>query len=123
MDFALTGSVIAQTQLDAARAAFPDDENQLPPLHNETLAKDAVPARLQGELPAAIPGQAGGSVVLEFFIDADGRVRLPVVLSAPGNAYAHAALAAVRNWRFAGPRVDGKPASVRVRWSFAFPTG
>lgn len=123
VEFTLTGSVIAQTQLDAALAAFPDSENQLPPLYPNALAKHEVPARLEGKLPAAIPNLSGGSVVMEFFIDADGRVRLPVVLAAQANAYAEAALAAVRGWRFAGPRVEGKAAAVRVRWSFAFPKG
>lgn len=123
VDFALTGTVISQTQLEASRAAFPDDDGLLPPLHMKPLAKDNVPARLAGRPPGAIAGTGKGEALLEFFIDSEGRVRLPVVLNASGPAQAEAALAAVRGWRFEAPRVEAKPASVRVRWSLTFPAG
>lgn len=41
-----------------------------------------------------------GLVKLSFFIDENGRVRLPVVTNDPPPAMAEAAVAAVREWRF-----------------------
>ena len=120
INYSLTGSIISQTQMQAQLSAFPDSENRLPPLFDKPVGKNAVPVRLKGNVPKPIAGGSGGSVVVEFFIDAGGSVRLPVALNAPNHVYAESALAAVRAWQFAAPQVDGKPASVRVRWNFTF---
>lgn len=119
--FTTTGSIISQTQWDAAKSIFPSPEQSLPPVFETLPAGMTRPARLTGTNPKPIPDHPGGKVVVEFFIDAEGQVRLPVPLGTPPPELAQAAVAAVRNWRFAAPRVDDKPASIRVRWNFSFP--
>lgn len=85
---------------------------------------DQVPKRLLGaepEFPAALRGRApGGTVVVKYFVDGDGRVRLPVVITAPAPEFGVAALAALRQWRYEPPRIDGKPVIALERHAFQF---
>jgi TonB family protein len=55
-----------------------------------------------------------GKVVLEFYIDPAGVVRLPKVLSATDPAMGWSAASAVLTWRFAPPLKGGEPAIVKV---------
>jgi protein TonB len=55
-----------------------------------------------------------GTVLVDFTVDADGRVRdARVVQSAPG--LDKAALDCVRKWRFMPARKDGRPAAVAAQ--------
>lgn len=85
---------------------------------------DRVPKALHApapEFPAALRTRSqGGTAVVKYFVDPDGRVRLPVVVSAPEPAFGAAALDALRQWRFEPPRIDGKPVVVLERHSFQF---
>lgn len=119
--FAVTGSIVSQTQWDAAKSIFPKQDHGLPPVFETLPAGMPKPARLTGANPKPLPNHPGGKVMVEFFVDAEGQVRLPVPLGTPPPELAQAAVSAVRNWRFAAPRVDDKPASIRLRWSFSFP--
>ena len=65
-------------------------------------------------------GKPGGQVVLDFYVDATGRARMPVVLSATEAMFAAAAVDALRDWRFSAPRRGGQPVAVRVRQEFVF---
>ncbi len=66
------------------------------------------------------PAQLDGSVTLDFYIDADGKPRMPVVLRATHEAFAVAVVSVLPQWRFAPPRHDGRPAVVRVQQEFVF---
>lgn len=74
---------------------------------------DATPRALHRpnpEFPHALRGRvAGGTALVKYFVDAQGRVRVPVAISATEPEFAEAALAAVRQWRFEPPRIDGRP--------------
>lgn len=71
--------------------------------------------------PALAPGAAAQTVTVEFYIDEQGRVRLPSVTRAEANnVYAACALAAVRQWRFAPPLVNGRPVLVLATQQFKF---
>jgi hypothetical protein len=59
-------------------------------------------------------------VVLDFYIDTEGRPRMPVVLSAAHDVYAIAAMEALLQWRFAPPTRQGRPAIVRATQQFSF---
>lgn len=64
-----------------------------------------------------------GTVTVYFFIDEQGRVRLPAVSresSQQGEAFAVAALDAVSQWRFEPPQSKGRPVLVAARQDFAF---
>jgi TonB family protein len=85
---------------------------------------DHVPAVLHSpapEFPVALRDHiSSGSVVVKYFVDATGRVRLPTVVSATSPELGAAALAAIRQWRYDPPRIDGKPVIALERHSFQF---
>lgn len=62
-------------------------------------------------LTAAVPGSA----MIEFFIDREGDVQLPHVISASAPEFGYAAVQAVATWRFTEPKAKGKPAIARAR--------
>ncbi len=79
---------------------------------------DALPAAIYQPVPRRPAGSRGadatGRVMVEFFIDRDGRAQLPKVLEAPDESMAWAAATAVSRWQFAPPLRGGKPVDVRA---------
>lgn len=61
-----------------------------------------------------------GSVVVDFFIDEAGDVKMPSVLDPEANPLADAAVSAIRQWKFEAPVYRGKPALVHARQIFNF---
>jgi TonB family protein len=73
------------------------------------------------QFPPALLGQVGeGWAKLEFLVDTEGRVRVPVVLEESAPAFGDAALAAVAAWRFGTPRENGQPVVAMTQWEFRF---
>lgn len=78
------------------------------------------------QIPPVYPARAerlhlGGTVVLEFTINAIGRVENPVVVSSrPPRIFDQAALQAIVRWRFKPKLQDGKPVARRARQRFEF---
>lgn len=71
--------------------------------------------------PAALTGKAiEGTAKVRFFIDQEGRVRLPQVSEATAPEFADAALAAVTQWRYEPPRKGMRRIVVAENWSFQF---
>jgi outer membrane biosynthesis protein TonB len=66
--------------------------------------------------PAASPP----TVVIDFYIDTEGRPRMPVVQRATHDVYAIAAIDALAQWRFVPPTRLGRPAIVRATQQFTF---
>lgn len=56
-----------------------------------------------------------GEALVEFIIDHNGRVRLPLVVSATEEAFGWAAATALSQWVFERPTRGGKPTEVKVR--------
>jgi TonB family protein len=56
-----------------------------------------------------------GETLVEFFVDEDGCVQLPRVVSATEPEFGTAAAQAVSEWRFAPPTQAGKPVVVRAQ--------
>lgn len=71
--------------------------------------------------PGAIAPPAGGRVLVDFYVDAAGHPRLPVIVSATEELYAKAAVSALARWRFQPPTRTGQPVAVRVQEEFVFP--
>ncbi len=62
-----------------------------------------------------------GEVTVQYVVDTQGRTRqLRVVSSRPGAIFTHAALRAIRQWRYARPEFRGRPVSVPVRTEIRF---
>jgi TonB family protein len=77
----------------------------------------AVSPRYPAEL---VPGKISGRVVIDFFIDETGKVRLPAVTHTDYEGFVDAAAGALLGWQFAPPTRQGKPVIVRVRQEFIF---
>jgi len=61
-----------------------------------------------------------GSVVMEFYIDQAGRVRMPAVESTDHPELAWIVFPAIVKWRFEPPTRKGQPVLVRAEQAFAF---
>jgi outer membrane biosynthesis protein TonB len=55
-----------------------------------------------------------------FYIDQEGKPRLPAILSMDDPILAEIALETIREWRFAPPTSGGEPAITRARQQFVF---
>ncbi|MFT4045536.1 MAG: TonB family protein [Solimonas sp.] len=62
----------------------------------------------------------GGRVRVEFFVDRNGGVQWPHVLSADNEALGWAAITAVARWRFDPPTSGGKPVDTKARVQIEF---
>ncbi len=61
-----------------------------------------------------------GRVVVQYYIDESGRVRMPMVDQADNDVLAGLTLQAVEQWQFAPPTSHGRPVLVRARQEFLF---
>jgi TonB family protein len=81
-------------------------------------------ATLQTVAPAGVGASsgsvAGERVVVDFYVDQDGRIRMPVIMSATHDFLAQAAVDALNQWRFKPPTLAGQPVAVRVEQEFVF---
>lgn len=64
-----------------------------------------------------------GRTVVDFYIDEQGRARVPVVTESTHPAFSFAAVKALEDWRFAAPTRKGRPAIVRMQQEFVFENG
>ena len=84
---------------------------------------DRTPAVLESVSPHH-PGKSlpepKGNALIDFYIDAEGKPRMPVVMKATHEAYAVAAGEALMHWRFEPPTRNGKPIAVRMVQEFIF---
>jgi TonB family protein len=71
--------------------------------------------------PTLTAGEQQRTVAVDFYIDEEGRVRMPSVSRADiGTECAASALDAVKQWRFEPPLYQGRPTLVSVRQEFNF---
>jgi TonB family protein len=85
---------------------------------------DHLPVPIQANSPSFPPALAkqfgGGSVIVEFYVDESGNVRLPSVATASDPEIAALAVEAVRKWKFEPPVSHGRPVLVLARQVFRF---
>lgn len=82
---------------------------------------DRIPTPVHVVRPSIKPGDGQHSVTVEFYIDEDGKVRMPAVArESADDAYAAAAVSAVEQWRFESPLRRGKPVLVYAQQEFTF---
>lgn len=71
--------------------------------------------------PAKLQSKAiEGSAAVRFYVDEEGRVRLPEVIEATTQEFADAVLAAVAQWRYEPPLHGGRSVVASDNWSFQF---
>ena len=75
---------------------------------------DRIPVPRRVVAPAAALRADAGEVKVEFYIDEEGRVRIPVARETSDAAFANAAVDAVSQWQFEPPTSKGKPVLVHV---------
>jgi TonB family protein len=86
---------------------------------------DRIPAVLERVSPrhpgkSLNPPERNGTATIDFYIDAEGRPRMPVAMRATREEFAIAAAEALMNWRFEPPTYQGKPIAVRMVQEFLF---
>jgi protein TonB len=72
-------------------------------------------------LTPALRRAGGGTVIIIFIVDKRGRVKNPIVKSAPKDIYKRPALSAVKQWKFEPGKRRGQPVSTRMRVPITFP--
>lgn len=65
-------------------------------------------------------GDKGGKVVVDYFIDTDGRVRMPIVITSDDEGFTRSVLIALSDWRYEVPTRGGFPVLVRECREFTF---
>lgn len=85
---------------------------------------DGIPVPLHIVSPAYSAKNAqdhsGEKVIVKFYIDEEGNVRLPTLHYADSPVIARQALAAVAQWRFQPPTYQGEPVITRASQEFRF---
>lgn len=74
-------------------------------------------------ITAKLRKKAPGTVHIAFYVDRDGRVKSPKVLSSTDPAFERAALAAIKKWKFEPGKRKGQAVQFRMRVPITFPKG
>lgn len=124
-DYSRSGVVVSLTAIEALNARLDElMERRLAYRTFKLRELDRIPTPIKVVSPAASalgPTAARRSVTVEFYIDQEGRVRLPSVNRAEAATVdATNAIAAVRQWRFEPPLRNGRPVLVIAQQQFNF---
>ena len=124
--FEAKGQVVSVMGIDTMNALFAAVGSKL-------LVRRVVDATEVDQAPVAVktvmprhPGRgerndlSAGRVVVDFYLDEEGRPRMPVILSSDDAAFSVAAVDALLRWRYSPPTRRGERVSVRVQQAFEF---
>ncbi|MFW2082898.1 TonB family protein [Acinetobacter guillouiae] len=84
---------------------------------------DSIPKPLYAphpEMPIGSDKSQKSKVMLEFYLDQDGMVILPKIVSGNNDEFSWLALTAVKRWQFDIPKVNGKAVVARLRLPIQF---
>lgn len=123
-EFKRQGVITTLTRAEAAHDAFVSAsivERKTVQWHE----LDAEPTRLESGMPrvskAALKKLGGKPLMINFVIDAQGRVRIPVISTSEDPELSEKVLEAVRQWRYSPPLHKGNPVAVEVTRSLVLP--
>jgi TonB family protein len=124
-NFSRTGVVVSVSAFDFLKSHIEEIANSTYVYRSRTLRElDSIPTPVHVVSPVSPPlvsGERKRTVAVDFYIDEEGRVRMPSVARVDaGTAWAASALDAVRQWRFEPPLYRGQPTLVSVRQEFDF---
>jgi TonB family protein len=125
--FKLGGVVVypfGKRHIDEVLSAVSESELRapikVPRMHSLANAPKAL-SRPMPTYPAALQSKAiEGQAKVRFYVDQDGRVRLPEVIEATKPEFGDAALAAVAQWRYEPPQAGGRRIVATDHWAFEF---
>lgn len=73
--------------------------------------------------PPTFKLEEDNKVTVDFYVDQEGKTRLPVIVSMDEPLLAESALDTIKEWRFVPPTHNGKPVITRARQQFVFHGG
>lgn len=85
---------------------------------------DALP-EVEVEVAPMPPDQLGarvaaGEVIVDYLVDSDGRVRMPLIVSSDDEAFSRSVLLAMSEWKYSAPSRKGAPVIAWLRYRFEF---
>lgn len=124
VSFSFQGVIVVDPTIETRRVNTSSSINvrpvKLPTLHALEVSPQPVNYK-EPEYPASLAARgAQGEAKVAFYVDADGKVRMPHVISASEPEFGAAAIAAVSNWRFNPPKQRGNSVIATDSWTFAF---
>lgn len=124
--FKRSGAVTTLSHREAALEAFKGQT--LAALRTVPLEQlDHEPERLAAPMPlvpkSALRRHGGKPLMVNFVVDQEGRVRVPVLADVQDSALAEPVLAAVRQWRYSPPTQKGVPVAVEMTRALVLPEG
>jgi TonB family protein len=124
LKFTTFGVVISRTNSVSARMAEQMAVDPQPLHVPSSTDLDAPLKAITQPMPAFPTAAKGrwdeGRVVVEFFVDENGRVRAPAVRESTAPEFTAEALNALQQWQYETPRKNGQPAVMTERWAFQF---
>lgn len=122
--FEARGKVVTVSPADVMEALF----GHLEKVEHEVCRPREIDAPLRvvhsvapGYPPVADLGRSGTrAVVVDFYVDREGRPRMPVILEGENDQLAAEAVGALSQWRFSTPTRGGRPVAVRAQQRFVF---
>lgn len=118
MQYAFAPAHLGEVPVTAATRRVLKALEKTPEKIIELTALDRPPKPLSRRPPvypsALLASRTRGSAVVEFFIDEEGDVQLPAIVSSTAPAFGYAAVQAIATWRFDRPLRHGKPVIARV---------
>lgn len=122
-EFKRLGVVTTLSHGESASAAFMSTNIERKTVQWHEL--DAEPKRIAARMPAvsksSLKKLGAKPLMLNYIIDDQGRVRIPVISESDDAELSERVLAAVRQWRYSSPLYKGKPMAVEVTRSLVLP--
>jgi TonB family protein len=115
--FAVSGMVVLERH---GLEELPEDASTTRFRARELHELDAVPRAVFKVTPPTPAYAINGRVRVDFYIDENGNVRMPVVAAADDERLGWAAQAAIAKWQFEIPRRGGHPVLARASQVFVF---
>lgn len=112
--------------LDAGARAMIEELKKPEPDFAKPRELDQMPPKILKTVNPVFPeamfnaGATGGKAVIQCFVDSQGRVQLPRIISATTEDCGWAAATALLRWEFAPPTKGGKPTAFRINIPLEF---
>lgn len=93
---------------------------QVPQVQSMSQAPKALAQPMPAYPRALLARPIEGQAKVRFYVDEEGRVRLPEIIEATSPEFGAAAIAAVSQWRYESPQHGGRKIVAADNWAFQF---